>query len=127
MLDYAQLLRDHVELLADLHAKLDERVTIMCAETFGFGQFVPHDLSRQVRIERFALAPFLARVRSDRRLGEIFLSRCAVRAQHFGFVKQAELILIARLALCAEQLAAVGTESLLSEIALRSHEPQSTA
>jgi hypothetical protein len=75
VLDHAKLLRNHVELLADLHAKLDERVTIVHAEAFSLRQLVPHHVARQVGIKRLAMAPLLARMCADRRFWRIFLSR----------------------------------------------------
>jgi hypothetical protein len=41
-------------------------MTVVSAEAFGFGKFVPHELARQIGIERFAVTAFFARVRSDR-------------------------------------------------------------
>ncbi|KVU44457.1 hypothetical protein WK66_17405 [Burkholderia ubonensis] len=64
-MDHPKLLGNHRELLADLYAELDERVTVVRAEAFGFRQFVPHDVTRQVGIERLAMAALLARMRRD--------------------------------------------------------------
>jgi hypothetical protein len=67
-------------------------VTIVHAEAFGFGQLVPHNVARQVGIERLAMAALLARVRGNRRFWGIFLRGRAVRTERFGFIEQAELI-----------------------------------
>jgi hypothetical protein len=40
MLDDANLLRDHIELLADFHAELDKRVAVIRAEPLSLGQLV---------------------------------------------------------------------------------------
>ena len=127
VLDDAKLLGDHVELLARFDADLDERMAVVGAEAFGFGEFVPNDFARQIGIERFAMTALLARVRGDRRFGSIFLRGCRVRAEHFGFVEQTRLIRSARFALRAEQFAPVSAQSFLGEIALRCHEPQCAA
>lgn len=87
VLDYAKLLGYHVELLADLHAKLNERVPVVRAEAFAFGQFVPHNVARQVGIKWLTMAPLLAGVCRDRRFWSIFLSGRATCAEHFRFVE----------------------------------------
>ncbi|KAF1072449.1 MAG: hypothetical protein GAK39_00607 [Variovorax sp.] len=92
MLDDANLLRDHVELLADLDAEFDERMAVVRAEALGFGQLVPHELARQIGIERFAVTALLARMFGDGRARGIFLCGCRVRAERFGFIEQTELL-----------------------------------
>ena len=127
VLDDAKLLGNHVELLADLDADLDERVAVVVAEAFGFGKFVPNDFARQVGIERFAMTALLARVRGDLSFPEYLPARVCVRAEHFGFVEQTGLIRCASFALRAEQLATVSAQSFLGQIALRCHETQCAA
>ncbi|SAL07489.1 hypothetical protein AWB78_08600 [Caballeronia calidae] len=45
MLDHANLLGNHVELLADFNAELHQRVAIVAAEALGFRKFMPSDLA----------------------------------------------------------------------------------
>ncbi|MGF6636468.1 hypothetical protein OKW39_003619 [Paraburkholderia sp. MM6662-R1] len=99
--------RKHVELLAGFNSDLYKRVTVVGAEAIGFGQFVPHDIARQVGTERLTVAALLARVCANRRFRCVFLRGRGVRTERFGFVEQAELIRIPRFAPCTEQLAAV--------------------
>lgn len=90
-------------------------------------RFVPHNVARQVGIERLAMATFLARVCRDRRFRSVFVGGHAARTEHFCFVEQAELIGIPGFALCAKQLASVSAKSFLGKIALGCHEAQRVA
>ncbi|CAE6865383.1 hypothetical protein R69776_08225 [Paraburkholderia nemoris] len=121
------MLRDHIELLAYLYADLDERMTVVRTEAFGFGQFVTHELARQVGIERLAVTAPLARVRGDRRFWRVFLRGRAARAECFSFVEQSGLVGIPCFAFRAEQFATVGTQPLLGEVTFCCHEPQGAA
>ncbi|AJY27230.1 transposase, IS6 family domain protein (plasmid) [Burkholderia thailandensis 34] len=62
------LFGNHVELLACLHTDLNQRMAVVSAEALRLGQFVPHDLARQIRIQRFASA-LAARVAGNLRGG----------------------------------------------------------
>ncbi|MGF6483188.1 hypothetical protein OKW34_002999 [Paraburkholderia youngii] len=64
MLDYAQLLGNYVELLADFYAELDQRMAVVAAETLGLRKFVPPDLAGQTGVKRLAVATFFTRMRS---------------------------------------------------------------
>ena len=64
MLDDPYLLRNDVQLLADLDTDLDQGGAVMGADPLGLGQFMADDLARQVGIERLAAA-LLARVRGN--------------------------------------------------------------
>ncbi|EDT37363.1 hypothetical protein BamMEX5DRAFT_6862 [Burkholderia ambifaria MEX-5] len=99
----------------------------MRAEPFGLGQFVPHDLAWQVRIEWFAPA-LASRVGGDRRAGHILArGRVGRRCKCLCFVEQAELVGMARLARCTEQFVLVGPQLLFGQIALGHHESKLTA
>ncbi|MGF6293288.1 hypothetical protein QFZ98_005149 [Paraburkholderia youngii] len=115
------------ELLADLNADLDERVAVVRTEAFGFRQFVAHDLTRQIGIERLAVTTPLARVRGNRRFRCVFQGGRAVRAKCFGFVEQPGLIEIPCFTFRAEQFATVSTQPFLGQITFRCHEPQGAA
>ena len=108
MLDDAYLFGNHVELLAGLDTDLNQRMAVVRAETVRLGQFVPHDLARQIRIQRFASAPATC-VPGNLRGGFVLRRGRDVSTECFGLVKQAELVSRTRLARRAEQLVFIGT------------------
>lgn len=124
VLDYAKLLWNHIELLADLYADFHERVTVVRAKAFSLGEIMSHNLARQIRIERFAMTTPLALMRTDCRLRSLFQGGRAVRTERFGFVEQPQLIGTPRFALRAKQFTTVSTKPLLGKIAFRCHKPQ---
>ncbi len=86
MLDDAYLFGNHVELFAGLHTDLNRRMAVVRAEALRLGQFVPHDLARQVRIERFASA-LAARVPGNLRGGFVLTCGGGVSTECFGLVR----------------------------------------
>jgi hypothetical protein len=78
---------------------------------------MPHDLARQIRIQRFATT-LATRVTRNLCGWFVLTRRRGVSTERFSFVKQAELVSRTSFARCAEQLVPVGTQPLFRKITL---------
>lgn len=127
VLEHANLLGDHIHLLADLGANLHQRVPVMGAHALGLGQLVANDLARQCGVQRLASA-LLALMAGDRRrrfFAGLGWGRLIGGRECFGLVEEQVLLIdAARFALGGEQLALQRSQPLLRQVPLGGGHPQ---